>query len=399
MPTRAGYQASVSETTVANPVRTPRPVRRASSFWALIPAGVLVAMILPLPLGHAREPARVAIPAADSLQVIAGARYHGSGIHRFLLGTHYRELWTTPIMVPVLRVDRFEDGLQPVREGGGDQTRSLHFRSGTGREFVFRSTDKVVRLLPRPFDRSVLGWVVQDGISASHPGAPLVAFSLHAAIGIPGHPPDLVVLAEGGLGIYRDRYAGLLGTFQQEVGDSSSRYSTEDVLVALDSNARHRVDATGFLAARLLDFILNDWDRHVGQWRWIREAGNLETVWRPIPVDRDQAFSWYDGMVVDLLRLAMPKLVKFGPEFPRISGLTSNSREIDRRFLASLSQEQWDSVTRFVQDRLTDSVLTAAVRRLPPRWLALSGGYLEGSLQHRRDGLAAVSRRFYALLH
>lgn len=399
MPTRAGYQASVSETTVANLVRTRRPARRASSFWALVPALLLLGLIVPLPFGDARAPVQIQVPLADSVPVIAGARYRAGALHRFLLGTHYRELWTTPIVVPVLRAERFDGGLLPVREGGGDQTRSLHFRSGTGREFVFRSTDKVVRLLPRPFDRSVLGWVVQDGISASHPGAPLVAFALHAAIGIPGQPSDLVVLAEGGLGIYRDRYAGLLGTFQEEVGDSSSRYSTEDVLVALDSNTRHRVDATGFLAARLLDFVLNDWDRHLGQWHWTPEAGNRQTIWHPIPVDRDQAFSWYDGLVVDLLRLAMPKLVKFGPEFPRLSGLTSNSRETDRRFLASLSREQWDSVTRFVQDRLSDSVLSAAVRRLPHPWLALSGAFLEGSLQQRRDGLGAISRRFYALLH
>lgn len=399
MPTRAGYQASVSETTVANPGRTRRRVRRASSFWALVPALLLLALIVPLPLGDARGPAQIQVPLADSVQVIAGARYHAGALRRYLVGAHYRELWTTPIVVPVLRADRFEGGLLPVREGGGYQTRSLHFHSATGRQFVFRSTDKVLQLLPRPLYRSILGWMIQDGISASHPGAPLVAFSLHSAIGLPAHPPDLVVLGAAGLGSYRDRYAGLLGTFQEEIGDSTSRRSTDELLAALDSNTRHRVDATGFLAARLLDFVLNDWDRHEGQWRWIPETGNLQTIWRPIPVDRDQAFSWYDGLAVDVLRMLTTKLVKFGPEFPPLSGLTRSSREIDRRFLASLSQEQWDSVTRFVQGRLSDSVLNAAVRRLPAPWLALSGGFLEGSLQQRRDGLGPISRRFYDSLH
>lgn len=395
----AGYQPSVRETTAANPGRTGRRVRRVSSLWALVPAALLGVLIVPLPISNPGAPVQFAVPAGDSLTVIAGARYQAGAVHRFLLGTHYRELWTAPVVMPVLRLARFAGGLRPVREGGGEQTRSLHLRSGDGRQFVFRSTDKVVRLLPRPLDRSLLGWVIQDGISASHPGAALVAFPLHTAIGIPGTWPDLVVLGDSGLGMYRDRYAGLLGTFQEETGDSASRRSTVELLAALDSNPRYRVDGTGFLAARLLDFVLNDWDRHTGQWRWMVEPGNPGTVWRPIPGDRDQAFAWFDGLVPDLLRMVMPKLVKFGPEFPPLSGLTTNSRPIDRRLLGSLSREQWDSVTRFVQQQLSDSVLDAAVRRLPARWLDRSGGFLAGTLRRRRDALAGIAGQFYAKLH
>ena len=399
MPTPAGYPASLSETTVANPVRTRRRLRPSSSFWALLPALLLLALIVPLPLGIPRGPVQIQVSSADSVQVVAGARYHAGAVHRFLLGSHYRELWTTPITVPVLRLGRYEGGLVPEREGGGLQTRSLHLRSRTGRQFVFRSTDKVLQLLPPLLYSSTLGWMIQDGISASHPGGPLVAFALHASIGIPSHPPDLVVMADSGLGEFRDRFAGLLGTIQEQIGDSTSRHSTEELLAALDSNTRHRVDATGFLAARLLDFVLNDWDRHPGQWRWLTEAGNLETVWRPVPVDRDQAFSWYDGLVMDVLRMATTKLVKFEPEFPPVSGLTRSSRQLDRRFLGSVTREQWDSVTRFVQRQLTDSVLDHAVQRLPSPWFTLSGAQLIETLRQRRDGLGGISSRFYEVLH
>jgi len=398
MQTHAGYQASVRETTGANPVRTSRRWR-ASSFWALIPALILVALMVPLPFGNERPPVQFEVPGGDSLEVVAGARYAAGAVHRFLLGTHYRELWTVPIRVPVLRVDRYGDGLVPVREGGGAQTRSLHLQSASGRQFVFRSSDKVVRLLPYFMRRSILGWLVQGGVSAAHPGAALIALPLQAAVGLPGHPPELVVLGNTGLGTYRERYAGLLGTFQEEVGDSTTRHSTEELLAALDSNSRHRVNATGFLAARLLDFLLNDWDRHKGQWRWTSDVGNLQTIWQPIPVDRDQALAWYDGLVVDVLRIPIPKLVKFGPAFPPLSGLTMNSRSMDQRFLGSLSREQWDSVTRLVQRRLTDSVLDQAVQRLPRPWYALSGRFLEVTLRQRRDALGGISSRFYAMLH
>jgi len=399
MEPRAGYQASLSETTVTNPGRTHRRTRRTSTFWALVPALLLAALVIPLPFGDIGQPIRFVVASADSIEVIAGAQYHAGRVHRFLLGTHYRELWTAPIRVPVLRAEQYAGGLIPTREGGGAQTQSLHLESATGRQFVFRSTDKVVRLLPGFLRGSVVGRMVQGGVSAAHPGAALVAFPLHAAIRLPGNPPSLVVMGDSGLGSYHDRYAGRLGMFQEEIGDSTSRHSTEEMLAALDSNTRHRVDATGFLAARLLDFVLNDWDRHAGQWRWISQAGNLQTVWRPVPVDRDQAFAWYDGLVVDLLRIPMPKLVKFEADFPKLSGLTTNSRELDRRLLASVSREQWDSVTRFVQQHLPDSVLDAAIQRLPRRWRELSGTALAEKLHQRRERLSGIAGQFYTMVH
>src|SRR5262245_17147752 len=34
--------------------------------------------------------------------IVAGARYRKSGLYRFLFGADYRDLWTTPISLPVL---------------------------------------------------------------------------------------------------------------------------------------------------------------------------------------------------------------------------------------------------------------------------------------------------------
>lgn len=402
MQTHAGYQASGRETTVANPGRTDRRPRRPSSLWALVPAALLGILIVPLPLGTVPGPVQFEVPAGDSLEVIAGAQYHAGAIHRMLLGSHYREIWTTPIRVPVLRVEQYAGGLRAFREGGGAQTRTLHLRSASGHQFVFRSTAKVVRVLPNFLHGSLLGRVLQDGISRAHPGGALIAVALQEAIGFPSNPLQLGVLAgDSGLGPYRARYQGLLGTLQEEPADSDPFHprSSEEMLAALDSSTQNRVTATDFLAARLLDFILNDWDRHPGQWGWRPEPRESRTVFHPIPKDRDQAFAWYDGAVADLVRLVKPKLVKFGPGFPSLSGLTHNSRRLDRQLLPPLTAEEWNTVTRFVQQQLADSVLDQAVRRLPGPWYRLSGPMLMEALRQRRDSLAGISRRFFDLVH
>ena len=37
--------------------------------------------------------------------------------------------------------------------------------------------------------------------------------------------------------------------------------------------------------------LIGDWDRHQDQWRWIEFKENGKKVYRPMPRDRDQAFS------------------------------------------------------------------------------------------------------------
>src|SRR3989442_7273570 len=74
-----------------------------------------------------------------------------------------------------------------------------------------------------------------------------------------------------------------------------------------------------------------DWDRHPDQWRWARfDQGDLH-VWRPIPRDRDQAFSRLDGVLPGLARYYFPDLVGFGDRYPALVGLTWDGRALDRR--------------------------------------------------------------------
>jgi hypothetical protein len=77
--------------------------------------------------------APVARSRPESVTVTPGALYAAGGLHRFFFGDHYRDLWTTPIRVQVLDLQRFAGGLTPVKRGGGEQTKSLRFDGGDGR--------------------------------------------------------------------------------------------------------------------------------------------------------------------------------------------------------------------------------------------------------------------------
>jgi hypothetical protein len=57
--------------------------------------------------------------------VIAGKQYKGRPIHNLFWGSHYRNEWSTPVKVKVLKLDTAFGGLKPIAKGGGRQTHTL----------------------------------------------------------------------------------------------------------------------------------------------------------------------------------------------------------------------------------------------------------------------------------
>ena len=374
----------------------------ASGFCALLLAGVVAPQ-------HARAQAGVGYSAHREeanrvVTVTAGARYAAGPLHRALFGEHYRDLWTTPIQVPLLDLETYAGGLTPEEIGGGQQTRSLKLESEDGREFAFRPVDKdAAGVLPSAYRGTVVDRLAQDAISAGHPGAPLVASALLDAVGVLNARPQLFVMpAQKRLGEFQETFAGTLGYLEErpEEGFAGADEVVEwkELLELVEEGPSHRVDVREFLRARLVDHLLGDWDRHQGQWRWagFREEGH--TRWRPIPRDRDQALARYDGFLLGVARRVHPKLVNFGPRYSSVLGLAWNAQELDRRLLASLEAEDFDSVAAAVETALTDSVIDASIDLLPAAYKAAHAPWMTDALRQRRDSLRAHATEYYRLL-
>ncbi len=353
--------------------------------------------------GAAAQDARVAVTAA-------GERYRAGPFHRWILGRHYRDLWTTPVTVPVLDLDEVGGGLTPTRTGGGMQTRSLRFMGEDGREYAFRSVDKDPSpILDTLFHGTVVNDLVQDGISAAHPFGALVAAPLLDAVGILHVDPRLAVMPDDPrLGPFREDFSGMLGLIEERPdendGDRTSFRNSQRVIASealtdrLDEGPDDLVDAHAFLRARLVDVFLGDWDRHRGQWRWATYDEGAPRRWLPVPRDRDQAFSKFDGVATRIVSLYLPQFVRFEEEYPSIKRLHWNARAIDRWFLAGLDRAEWDQVGREVQSALTDEVIREAVLQLPPEIHAVNGEELASTLRARRDALPGAWDEFYRML-
>ncbi|MGH7547494.1 MAG: hypothetical protein ACREMM_04885, partial [Gemmatimonadales bacterium] len=342
---------------------------------------------------------------------VAGAHYGAGWLHRLMLGAHYRDLWTTPLEVDVLDLSRFAGGLAPSRCGGRRQTKSLRFLGADGREYVFRSVDKDPTLaLPPELRATFARDVIQDQISSAHPGGPLVVAPLLDAARVLHADPQIVLLPDdsrlAGFDCVSPRFMlGMIEERPTEPPDNEPGFAgaaelagTKKLFQRLENDSRHRVDSRAFLAARLMDVFIGDWDRHQDQWQWARFDSAGIHLWRAIPRDRDQAFARLDGVLLWILGFYKPEVVGFGDDYPSIWRLTLTGQVPDRRLLVDLEKPVWDSVTKVIQARLTDAAIDAAVRRLPAEYHRKNGATLTRALQRRRDHLAQIAGRYYALL-
>jgi hypothetical protein len=387
------------------------------------------------------QPAR----AQDSVTVVVGPEYRAGGLQTWLWGSNWRHLWTRPVRVEVMDPDTFAGGLTPLRAGGDFASNTLHLLGADGRRYVFRSINKnVSKGLGPDFEGTLVEWVVQDQVSASHPGAPRLAGPLLEAVGVLHATPRMVVMKDrASLGQCRERFAGLVGHIEERADENDPEdpadavavnpeveeeaaedpldescgvptregqvdgpsfagadkvKGTEEFLDDLEDSPVNRLNSREYLAARLMDIYMGDWDRHEDQWRWARyDRGDLR-VWRPVPRDRDNAFVNHEGLLLAIGRGAFIRNVRFDTEFPSLTGLTVQAEPLDRRLLSDLPRTAWDSVVAQLRARLTDGAIDRAVAALPAEYQQGDRARLVQILRARREALPGQAALFYKRL-
>jgi hypothetical protein len=344
--------------------------------------------------------------AEETRTVAAGPQYQAGGFHRFWFGDGYRDLWTTPIEVPVLDLKKTGGGLKPVRIVGQAQGLGLAFKGADGKAYTFRSLHKhPERMLPESLRDRWPAKIAQDQSSHTHPAAGLILTPLQEAVGVAHTDPRLVVVPDDpALGEFRKTFAGEFGTIDEfplpaaegrpGFMGATEILSTADLWKRWLEGPENRIDSRAFLRARVIDLWVDNFDRHRGQWRWMRIPG--QELYQPLPEDPDMVLVHHDGVLMANLRGRIPKQLKFGPEYARkLEGPLSNNFEVDRWFLSDLDRAGWEEVAKDVAGRLTDDVVDGALRRMPPQWYAINGKQTLAALQNRRAGLVDYVLRVY----
>lgn len=348
--------------------------------------------------------------ATDStVYVQTAASYKASALKRFLLGNHYRELWTVKIEVPVFRPAKLKGGLKAVQKGGGMQTLSLRLENDLGRQFVVRSVAKdPSSILPAALKGTLAADVLADQISASHPFGAFVIPHLADAAGIYHTDPKLVyVVKHKNLGQWGDEFDGVLALFEERpkgdmsfsdnFGGATKIKGTPDIMEKIYDDSENQVDQRFLLRNRLFDMIIGDWDRHEDQWRWTVAKTEDGQRYRCIPRDRDQAFFSMDGVLPWFAsrKWALRKMQLFEENIRDVPGFNFNARYLDHRFLNELEWKDWKEIVDTLQHAITPEVIDSALATWPKAIYEMSGPEISRKLLGRAVHLRQIARKHY----
>ncbi len=349
----------------------------------------------------------------STVTVIASERYKSGKGKRRWLGDNYREVWETPVTVDVIDLGSEKGGLKVLKKGGGMQTKSLRLEADDGRQYVLRSIEKYPEnAMPTALRKTFAQGIVEDQISSSHPyGAFIIPTLADAAQVYHTNPKPVWIPDDPKLGQFRQIFAGTLAVYEERpnkeaagepfFGSGKTVRGTFDVIEKLKKDNDNTVDQNFVVRNRLFDMWLGDWDRHDDQWRWVEiEKDGKGNLYRPIPRDRDQVFFINDGIIPGIAsrKWAIPKIEGFDESVRWAPGISQNARFFDRSFMSEPDWNDWEEQIKFLQENLTDEVITEAVSEWPDEIQALTSERVSTGLKARRSDMNRYAREHYLYL-
>lgn len=344
--------------------------------------------------------------------VIAGNKYDRSGMHKMWMGKHYRAEWLTPVRVPNLMLDTAFGGLTLVKESGGRQTQGLRLKNSKGKEYVLRSIDKdFAQGLGDRFKGTFIARTAKDQSSIGHPyAAPSIAALIRPTGIFHTNPRIVFVPTQQRLGEFNEKYGNQLYLIEERpdenqedapnFGRAKNVIGTEKLREHIYNHTDRRVDQVAYARARLFDMLIGDWSRHADQWRWAEFESTGKTIFKPVPRDRDQAFSRFDGVLPWFATAVFGAtfLESFDDDVTNVEDFNRPARPLDRQFLNELTRQQWIDVATELKSVLTDSLIEASIRLMPQNIFKISGETIIHGIKGRRDNLEKTAVDYYEYL-
>ncbi len=343
--------------------------------------------------------------------VSAGPQYKRTAFFQALWGRNYRKEWIQPVNLPLMYLDTLRGGLISYKVGGSNQSKSLQLNTSGNKEYALRSVDKSLdKVIPAIFHKTFVSDLVNDEISMSNPYGALAVPLMADALGINHTIPAYYYLPrQKALDTLNEKYAGKVYLFEQRpkgnwsnadnLGNFEDFTDSDEMLEKILADHNFSVDQQAFARARLYDMLIGDFDRHFDQWKWGIKKDGEKTIFVPVPTDRDQAFSTHNGFLLNLvIRLAGLKFLQpYNDDISNVKALATINRVIDRLVTNKMVLTDWQSIATDMQRLLTDAVIEASVKQMPPEIFSIRGNELIAKLKSRRNHLLEYATKYYSL--
>ncbi|OUS03573.1 phosphoesterase [Flavobacteriales bacterium 33_180_T64] len=342
-------------------------------------------------------------------------------VYKTIWGKRYREAFGKKVTVPTVNLDTLFGGLTPIRKGGGHQSKSVRLKDKQGREYVMRALRKNAvqylqavafkdQYIEGQFDGTFTENLLLDVFTGSHPYAPFTIGTLSDAIGVYHTNPVLYYIPkQDALGAYNEEFGDELYMIEERASDghgdkasfgfSNELISTDDLLKELHEDEDHALDEAAYIRARLFDMLIGDWDRHEDQWRWAKFKEQGKTIYRPVPRDRDQAFSiMADGALMSFASTVVPSLrlmKSYDEDLKSPKWFNLEPYPLDMALINESNRDVWNAQVKHIVENLTDDVIDEAFTYFPSEVNQETIQDIKRKLQGRRRNLQKISDQYY----
>ncbi|WP_333694640.1 metallophosphoesterase [Flavobacterium sp.] len=345
-----------------------------------------------------------------------------SDIYQFLWGKHYKSYYKQNIVVQTATLDTLLGGLKPLGFDTENTTTSLLTSDKNGREYIitplqkdassfFKSIAYRNDAFSTPNSNTLSEDFLRDYFTTIHPYIPLIIPTLSQAINVTAIPHKLYHIPnQNSLGKYNSSFgdqfyyvAPKANTTQKNnivFGKPSNIIDTDEMLHLIRTNKNHEVDQVAYIRARLFDMLIGDWDKQAKNWRWAVFQEKNKVIYKPIPINRDQAFAKYDGAFLKLLKTVpeMGQMHSYSYNYPNPKKFNAEVYALDLALLASVDEKLWKEQAQYIQEHLTNDIINKAFLELPYELQDETTSKLKLYLRNRLKKLPQIAKNYQKII-
>ena len=343
-------------------------------------------------------------------------------------GAKYKNAYSTPVTAQVASLDTLYGGLQIVQENKDTDYSSLLLTDRNGNQYRMRAMGKNALQISRklifednenkPSDAQKADVPTVKGqntnfYTATHPYAIMAIPDMARAINIFYTTPQLYyVPKQKRLGRYNENFGDDLYLISIEPSEKSEgeglfKYpddveTTDDILIKLRKTGDVQVDEENYIKSRLFDMLIGDWDREPNHWQWAEFYNRYKkNVYVPIPNNRDNAFSSFEGNIFDYTRSIFNGSLQthvYGDKLNDLEWFNKEGVILDRALLKNSGRAQWKYLAESIQDSITDAVIEKAFNSIPPEVQDEALEDIKQKLKERKKNLVTIADNYYSYL-
>lgn len=340
-------------------------------------------------------------------------------------GDKYKNAYSKPVQAKIARLDTLYGGLKVIRRGKQEGYNVLLLEDKNGKEYRMRAMGKTALNISlkkltddtessdinssKKKSRLVRGQN-RDFYIASHPYAVMAIPKLADAISVLHTESELYyVPKQKELENYNEDFGDQLylisgGAFKN---DNEYKYpkdveTTDDILIKLRKTGDVSLKEQDYIKSRLFDMLLGNWHRENNHFKWVEyydENNKLRLA--PIPKHRDNAFSSFEGNILDITSSLFSGSLQnhiYDSEFADWEWFNEEAIILDRALLQQSGRNQWRFLAEKIQEELTDEVITSAFGNIPKEVQDESLENIEQTLRKRKNNLVKIAERYYDYL-